>query len=231
MKISQSNILNMVKAVYDLMMRNAGLWENKELVKRCVEKIYEMWTKIRRTAMLQEQNKTKGYTAEKNRQRALLEDCLYCFAGRLKIYAESEENVVVAEQMSVTKTGLKKLSLNNLITKAELATETAQSLMPIPEVFELDQDSINELTALSGSTEEKNAHRDMVYGEHSEHTASLKRQFDALRKEMKRLDTLVEAYIGETEFVSTYFFTRKVYDLKGGGNRKKDEGDGDGPEK
>ncbi|MDR1172682.1 MAG: hypothetical protein LBL24_09535, partial [Bacteroidales bacterium] len=70
------------------------------------------------------------------------------------------------------------------------------------------------------TTEGLNAHRDAVRGEHTENTSHLTGLFSQLREELKLMDTQVDAYIDDEEFLRTYFITRRIHDVKSGGAKK-----------
>jgi hypothetical protein len=48
-----------------------------------------------------------------------------------------------------------------------------------------------------------------------EATARLQELFTQVRKQLKTLDDLVEAYVEDDAFVATYFNARRIHDLKG----------------
>ncbi len=219
MRRSQSNYFNMAKSVCDV-FGNSQVWRGNALIEESVAKITDLCAKINREATKQQQNDTKGYTASKEQERTLLEDRTFRLGGRLKVYAQKTGDKVVAAQVTFTRSTLDILSMNNLLTTARSVLETATGLLPTLAPYQVTQADVDELQQSVTVTEGLNAHRDAVRGERTENTTHLALLFSELRNELKLMDTQVEAYIDDEEFLRTYFITRRIHDIRGGSAKK-----------
>jgi hypothetical protein len=209
-------------AICDLFLNWNNLWKDKPLIAKGVERLNALLVRIKHEAMMQEKNKTKGYTAEKDKQRDHLEEMLIRLAGKLRVYAHDAKDAVVVSQMKMPITSLSRLSLNVLLARANAIVQTATQLMPIPDEYEIKQEDIDELMEMMKYTGNLNAHRDAIQGERSGNTALLKNLFVELREEMEKMDLQVKAYITNPEFTNVYFFTRRIRDTRGGSTKKKE---------
>jgi ElaB/YqjD/DUF883 family membrane-anchored ribosome-binding protein len=89
--------------------------------------------------------------------------------------------------------------------------------------YEVDQTMIDRLRNLAGQLETLYAQRDTVVDERMEATTRIEQLFKQLRKQLKTLDDLVEAYIKDDVFTATYFNSRRIHDLKGRYAKKEDD--------
>ncbi len=220
MKRSQSNYFNMAKATCEVFAGNGNVWQGEPLIVEGVTNLTDLCAKINREATMQQQNETKGHTANKEQERTLLEDRTFRIGGRLKVYAQKTGDKVTAAQVAFSRSSLDELSLNKLLTAARSVAESATRLLPSLAAYKVTQTDVDELKRSIDTTEGLNAHRDAVKGERTENTSHLVILFSELRKELKLMDTQVEAYIDDEEFLRTYFITRRIHDVKGGSAKK-----------
>ncbi len=220
---SQSNYFNMAKAVCDIFNSNNQLWQDNELIAEGVAKLTGLCSDVNRESAMQLQNDTKGYTASKEQARTRLEDLLYRVSSRVKVYAQKNGDKVTFALVSFSRSSLDQLSLNKLLIKARSVVDTCNGLLQELEPYRVKQEDVDELQQSIEATEGLNAHRDVVFGQRSENTSHLAGLFAKLREELKLMDTQVDAYIDDEEFLKAYFNTRRIHDVKSGGAPKKQE--------
>lgn len=217
MNRAQSNFFNMGKSVYDLFY-NSSMWQDIPLLASSVEKVGKLCMRIGDEVVKQQKNNTMGYTATKERERTLLEDRLFRVATCVKLFALTEDDNVLLQQVSFSRTFIDNLALNSLLATARAVADSASENLEDLEPFKVTQEDINELQDSIAATEEINAHRDTVQSEHTENTAHLKLLISALRKELNVMDVQVKVFITDEEFLRTYFIARRVHSVRGGGS-------------
>jgi hypothetical protein len=67
------------------------------------------------------------------------------------------------------------------------------------------------------------AARDAVVDQRIEATADLDKLFNTARNQLKILDDLVEGYLEDETFITTYFNARRIHDLGGKKTKKQEE--------
>jgi len=218
----QSNYFNMGKGVYAVFQGNT-VWKGIGLIEEGVANIGNLCGQINDEIVKQQRNETPGYTAGKERKRTELEDRLYGVGVRLKVYAQKTDADVLAAQVAFTRSGLDVMGLNKLLGVARKVCDRALELIAELGPYQITQADIDGLQAAITATEETNAVRDAVRSEHTGNTEQLALLIGALRKELKLMDTQVEAFIGDEEFRRIYFAARRVHDVRGSGSKKADE--------
>lgn len=218
----QSNVYNMAKSLVVFFGKSEPVWEAEELVVVSVDRIIVIVDKIADVAALQKKNETPAYTATKDQQRGLLENEVYRFCGRMMVYAVKEEDAMTAKLVKITRTKISNMSINKLLSFSRVIADVAEELLVDLAAYKLTQVDVDSLRELIVSTERLAAERDSAKGEHCENTLHLERLFKELQTELKLMDTQVVAYIEDKEFLDTYFFTRRVYDVRGGSGKKEE---------
>jgi hypothetical protein len=223
MNKSQSNYFNMGKGVYTVFQVDDA-WKGVAMIEEGVENIGNLCDQITEEIAKQKKNETPGYTAGRERRRTALEDVLYAMGVRLKVYAQRTEDDVLAALVSFSRSALDTMGLNKLLGLARTVCYRAAELLPALELYQIAQADVDGLLAAIATTEETNAYRDAVRSEHTGNTAQLGLLLAALRKELKLMDTQVEAFVKDEEFRRIYFAARRVHDVRGGNGSKKTEG-------
>jgi hypothetical protein len=215
MKQTQSNYLNMVNVVLQHFDDHAPVYENIRIVASSVGKVHSTVDSINEVALKQNKNNPTGYTATKEQTRDLLETTLYVTALRVRSYAGTTGDEVLAQKTQFSRSALDMLRTDDLCLAANtLADACVEHLTGLAE-YQVDQTVVDKLRELAKNTKTLYAKRDKVIDERMEATARLKELFTQLRGLLKTLDDLVEAYIEDDVFVATYFNARRIHDLKG----------------
>jgi hypothetical protein len=220
MKKSQSNYYNMGKGVYDVFNSRPEAWKSNALITEGVGNIGRICGAIGEEAVKQETNATAGYTASLDRERTRTEDLTSLMAKRMKVFAHKTGNDVLAAEVSFSRSSLDQLSLNRLLVKATAVAKCAALYLSQLEPYQVTEGDVEILQASIAACGELSAHRTTVKSEHIENTGHLEELFDALRKELKLMDTQVEAFVTDEEFLKTYFIARRVHDVRGGSGKK-----------
>lgn len=222
MNKSQSNYFNMAKAVRSF-FNDSQAWRGMPLIEQGVAKISSLCDGISEEAANQYKNQTAGYTSSKEHERKGLENMLYLVATRIKVYAQRNNDLELAAEVGFSRSKLKGLTLNNLILTARTVTDSASLIVEQLEQYNVSQIDIDNMYSSIEKTAELAARRDTVRSERTENTAHLAMLFGELRNELKLMDTQVEAFVADESFVRTYFFVRRVNDLRGGNAKKSSE--------
>ncbi|MDR2907593.1 MAG: hypothetical protein LBU91_06365 [Bacteroidales bacterium] len=219
MKKSQSNYLNMVKAVCDVFESNSSAWGDVGLVKDAFFDVCELVKAVETAAAKQVENAPEGHTAAKEAARTALEDLLFNLGRKLRAFGRIEEDAVVERQSSFSRSALDDLSLNNLLNVsraiAELCKVRAEQLKP----YEIDEVALTNLQLATDKLAKLNAHRDAVVDSRMENTASIVDLLSKTREKLKTLDALVEGFFDDEAFLAVYFSARRVHDVKGGSKK------------
>ncbi|MDR2927559.1 MAG: hypothetical protein LBV41_05080 [Cytophagaceae bacterium] len=210
----QSNYVYMAKAVSITFHKNESLWADELLIADGVKAIDRMLEKIDTEAVSQKSNETPGFTAVKDQKRDMLEEALFRMGGRLKVYAIRNDDVKIMENVRFTHTDLEDLSMNALLAVARTVATAAEGLLPVLAEYKITQSDVSALRELAGATDQLYAERDAAYSERSKNTSQLAALISQLRRQLKLMDTQVEAYIDNEEFLKTYFFARRVHDVR-----------------
>ncbi|MDR2910365.1 MAG: hypothetical protein LBV47_03230 [Bacteroidales bacterium] len=219
----QSSYFNMAKSVIAV-FRSYTVWEGIMLIEAGVNSVGKLIIQINEEIVKQQQNETPGYTAEKYRRRTTLEDRLFGVAVKLNVYAQQTNNDILAAQVTLTRSDISKKALNNLLGLARNVNAYALELLPVLENFQITKADIDELQAAILETEETSSIRDAIRSERVGNTEQLSALIEKIRKELKLMDTQVEAFIKDEEFVRTYFAARRVHDVRSNTRNKPENG-------
>jgi hypothetical protein len=170
---------------------------------------------VNAAALKQNENKPVGYTASKEQTRDMLEATIYLTALRVRSYAGAIGNEVLAQKTRFSRSSLDALKTNDLCIVANTLADACEEYSGDLVEYLGDQSTVNRLRELAAETTTLYAKRDTVVDERMEATARLKQLFAELRRLLKALNDLVEAFIDDDVFVATYFNARRTHDLKG----------------
>jgi hypothetical protein len=190
----------MGKSVLVTFHKNENVWTGEPLIVEGVGNINSLLGKIDVEAARQKNNETPGFTAVKEQKRDMLEEALFRVCGRLKVYAVRSGDAKMAEKVRFTRTDLDNMSMNALLAAART------------------------VAGLADATDRLYSERDAAQSERTKNTSQLAALVSRLRSELKLMDTQVEAYIDDEEFLRTYFAARRVHDVRGGSAKKPDNG-------
>ncbi|MDR0733537.1 MAG: hypothetical protein LBF08_05715 [Dysgonamonadaceae bacterium] len=220
MKISQSNHLNMLKAVLMHFDGNVSAWTGISVVSAGVTALKVTITDIIATATKQSENNPVGYTAAKEHAREKLEHLVYQTALRVRSYANMAGDEVLLETMHFSRSFLDDLGINNFLTRSRVVVDACVANLSKLGDYQITQETVADLQQRIDQTAQLYAQRDTVVDQRMEATARLKKLFAQARKQLKVLDDLVEAYIEDDAFVATYFNARRIHDVHGRKNQE-----------
>jgi hypothetical protein len=143
----------------------------------------------------------------------------------VRSYAGVTENEVLLEKTNFSRSALHILRSNDLFHIANMMANICEEHLTVLAEYEVDQAMVDKLRKLANQFETLYAQRDTVIDERMEATARLNQLFTQLRKQLKTLDDLVEAYIKDDSFTSTYFNARRIHDIRGRQTKKEKEED------
>lgn len=218
----QKNYVYMAQGVLDVFDGRKPLWENIPVLAGCVVRVAGLCGDINRAVKEQGENSSTGYTTAKDQARTDLEDCLFVTGSRLKAYAVVEHDPVAEALVRFSRSALDNMSLASLLTCARIVVDScvahgdklqADYMVTDAEVVVL-QELIDRVATL-------NAHRNTVNGQRVETTVRLATLLSRLRSEIKLLDTLVDGYVTDEEFLTVYFAVRRIHDVRGGSSSNK----------
>jgi hypothetical protein len=218
----QGNYVYMGKSVLVTFHKNESVWMGEPLIVEGVGRIDGLLGKIDVEAVRQKDNETPSFTAVKEQKRDLLEEALFRVGGRLKVYAVRSGDVKIAEKVRFTRTDLDEMSMNALLATARTVAGVAEGLSEALAAYRITPEDVAALYELADVTDRLHAERDAAQSERSKNTSQLAALIGQLRSELKLMDTQVEAYIDNEEFLSTYFFARRIHDVRGGGKKGTD---------
>jgi hypothetical protein len=214
MKASQGNYLNMLNAVLDTMDSNQPLWEAIPLIVAGNGRLKTLRTSLEEAAAKQKENASTGHTAAKELARTALENKLFDAGKKLRAYAIVEEDAVAESQSNFSRSALDTLSLLNLLT---LSRAIVKIITPLLEQLKDYGITAEDMTALQADIEKLstlNAHRDAVVDLRMTYTESITKTLSATRRELRKLDSLVEAFINDEMFLSLYFNARRIHNVR-----------------
>jgi hypothetical protein len=205
----------MAGAVMQHFDNHAETWSNVRTVATGVTKVRSAMDAINAVALKQNENNPVGYTASKEQTRDMLEATTYLTALRVRSYAGAIGNEVLAQKTQFSRSSLDDLRTNDLCIVANTLADACEEYSGDLAEYQVDQSTVNKLRERAAKTNTLYAQRDTVVDERMEATARLKQLFAELRRLLKTLDDLVEAFIDDDVFVATYFNARRIHDLKG----------------
>jgi hypothetical protein len=220
----QSNYVYMGKSVLVTFHKNENVWTGEQLIVEGVGKIHDLLGKIDVEAARQKDNETPGFTAVKEQKRDMLEEALFRVCGRLKVYAVRSGDAKMAEKVRFTRTDLNNMSMTTLLTAARTVAGLAEGLPEALAAYRVTPEDVAALRELAGVTDRLYAERDAAQSERTKNTSQLAALISRLRSELKLMDTQVEAYIDDEEFLRTYFAARRIHDVRSGSIKKPDNG-------
>jgi hypothetical protein len=223
MNRKQSNFMHMAKSALVTFQKHESAWIEEPLVIEELTRVSKLIEQIDKEAVRQKENETPGFTAAKDQQRDALEDWLFLVGGRLKVFAAKNGDRLTAEKVRFSQTKLGKMPLNDLLATARTTADAAENLLEELAAYKVTQSEVDALRELANKTDLLYSQRDAARGEHSENTFRLTELIEQLRVELQLLDTLLEAYIEDEEFLGAYFFARRIYDVRGGSARTTEE--------
>jgi hypothetical protein len=210
----QNNYLNMVVAVLKHFDNYTSIWSEINLILMILEKVRSIVKAILATAIKQAENNPVGYTASKEQTRDILETMLYQIALRVRTYARITDNKVLVEKTRFSRSSLDLLGNNDLVIVSNMLADACTEHLAELVDYQVDQAMVDKLQELATQTKTLYAQRDTVIDERMEATARLQQLFTQVRKQIKILDDMVEGYIEDDTFVTTYFNARRIHNLK-----------------
>ncbi len=143
----QQNRVDMFNTTHGYMMENQTVWANSSAMQETVADLEASIDVINGISAKQSGN-TTGVTADKEQARTNYEDLVFDLADQVGAYAAKIENLVLEAQVDITRTGLDKLTNDDLIrigdTVALLVSENLTALAP----YLVTQADLDELTTL-----------------------------------------------------------------------------------
>jgi ElaB/YqjD/DUF883 family membrane-anchored ribosome-binding protein len=213
----------MATAVLQHFENHVNIWIDVKIVSLQREKVNQTVEAIKVAAIKQVECNPVGYTASKDQTRDLLESILYQTALYVRSYAGIAENEILLEKTNFSRSALHILRENDLLRVANMIADICEEYLADLAEYEVDQAMIDKLRKLTSQLETLYAQRDIVIDERMEATARIEQLLKQLRKQLKTLDDLVEAYIKDDIFISTYFNSRRIHDIKGRYAKKEDK--------
>jgi hypothetical protein len=216
MQKTQSNYLNMAKAVCEIFDNSRDVWENKSLLIASYERLKSFCDNISGAAAKQKENAPEGHTAAKKSASNELKDLLFGVGRKLRAFARLEADAVIEHQSNFSRSSLDNLSFNNLLNLARAITEVCKARLEQLKPYEIDEILLNNLQDATEKLAKLNAHRDAVMNFRMENTAAIADLIAKTRQELKTLDALVAGFVEDEAFLTVYFSSRRIHDLKGG---------------
>lgn len=209
----QQNRLDMFNVVDGYMVANGALWQSVPAVQETVDDLEASIEVIDGLTGKQSAN-TTGVTADKEQARTAYEDMIFELADQVGAFAAKKENVALAAQVEITRTGLDKLTDDDLIkigdTVARLTGENLTALAPYL-VTQADLDELAALKTRFGGV--KGAPRVAIAGRASQ-TDTLPEALNATNRVLtNRLDRLMTRFRRtHPEFFAGYEKARVIVD-------------------
>ncbi|MDR0604349.1 MAG: hypothetical protein LBG80_08625 [Bacteroidales bacterium] len=222
MRKSQDNYLNMAIAVMQHFANHVNVWINTKIVALYREKVNQTVEEIKTARLKQTDSNPVGHTASKAQTRDVLETTLYQVALCVRSYAGVTENEVLLEKTNFSRSALYILRENDLCSIAMVIVNVCMEHLSELAEYGIDQTIVDNLRNLANQLQTLYAQRDIVIDERMEATAHIEQLLKQLRKQLKTLDDLVEVYIKDDTFVSTYFNSRRIHDIRGRRTKKED---------
>jgi hypothetical protein len=214
MKTSQGNYLNMVKAVGDIFDTNKPVWENIPQIVTGSGNLKIFVADINKASTGQKENASSGHTAAKELARTTLEDRLFSIGKKLRAYAIVEEDSVAEDHSAFSRALLDQLSFNNLLNLGRAVQEIVKPRLESVKEYGIVEEDLSNLQADIDKLSVLNAHRDAVVDLRMVYTEFISEKFSAIRRELRKLDALVEAFIDDEAFHSLYFNARRIHNTK-----------------
>ncbi|MDR2927572.1 MAG: hypothetical protein LBV41_05145 [Cytophagaceae bacterium] len=210
----------MANTVVDTFNVRQEVWIKIPFIAIVHARITMLCTDINNASKEQIINDTTGYTDARDNSRSILEDKILIIKSRLKTYAIIENNPVVLKQADISESKLNRMSLSTLLSTARSIAELCITNADQLQTFMITAADGEQLLELAKQTSELNAHRNTVSGQHTENTSRLDELFARLRKDFKLMDTMVDGYIDNEEFLTIYHNVRRIHDVRGRSSSK-----------
>lgn len=171
----------------------------------------------------QQSNNPKGYTSKKDQDLENLVNLCYKLALRIKNYAVSINDPVLARPVNFSRSELEAGKETDVLNRCLTIIDKANSITATaPEEFKITPNLIAQATTVAAAINPDKAERDIVSGTRTTSTAQLGSLFNEARLKLKIVDDFIEgdADDNSADFVHSYFIMRKTVNHSGGGSKK-----------
>jgi transcriptional regulator of heat shock response len=223
MRRTQNNYLIMAVSVLKHFANYVGTWINIKIIASAREDVSKTIDEINAVSLKQTANNPVGHTEMKEQTRDMLESVLYRIALRVRSYARMMKDSVLKEKTHFSRSSLHVMRVNDLCLTANALVDACMEHLGNLAEYQVDQAMLDRLRELSDETKSLYVQRENITDERSEATERLQQLFSQLREQIKTLDDLVEGYIDDDVFVSTYFNARRIHDLRGRHSKNEEE--------
>lgn len=210
----QENSLTMFKAVTALFQNLPAAWNGCEPVADSFTSFETLVSQIEKTALRQQESKTKGYTAERNQYQLALAEKAYSIVLKLRAFAKRTNNEVLRKAIDVSLSSLQNMPEQKVIGQCQIIHEKGKKHQVDAAAYKITDEALAELQSAIDGFKPLGSFRDTVGDQLSVATDGLDSLFGQARETLDILDDEVEALIEDADFISAYTEARKITDRK-----------------
>lgn len=219
----QINYFTMVQAVLKWLTDNSAVWSGIAPIAEEVSQLQIIAAKLNASYLKQTENKTPGFTSNKDIAFENMELIAYNIAIKIRAYARKINNMVIFNAVNFSLTDLSHGPEEDQVQHCKMIKDQAIANLADLTDYKVTATNITTLQTAIETAEPLIAERDDAKGMGIESTGALANDFKEIVKIFIKLDELIEALIPASEetFENTYFATRRINDHKGGGGKSK----------
>lgn len=210
----QENSLTMFKAVSALFQNSQTIWNTSVAVSESFATFQTLLSQIENTALMQEENKTSGYTSDKNQQKMVLAEKAYSIVLKLRAFAKRSKNEVLKNAVDISLSSLQRHPDQSLLNQCQIIHDKGKQHQIAAAAYNITDADLAGLQTLIDGFKPLTGIRDLVGDQFSVATDGLDSLFGQARETLDILDDEVEALIQDANFISAYQESRKTTDRR-----------------
>lgn len=200
----------MYLAIIDLFERSGGVWNSNAPLVTAYTRFKTLVKDITDNSLIQQQNDTTGYTADKKAKRDELVKATFSLCLKLKSFANVNGNTILAKSATLSMNDLEDLSETELINTATTLADTAHHYTTVAADFQVTPELITQLQQDVNNYTPLIIHRNSVGNKRSLATANLKTLYSNAAKQLKLVNDLLNALVDDKAFVDAFYQAKKM---------------------
>ncbi len=221
----QQNSLNMYQAVIDLFNVSPAVWNTIIPVLNAFGLFHGLYDQLTGKGLNQQQGNTKGYTAQKNKQKAALIKLAKGLALKLTGYAKVNNNAILLQAVDYSISQLDRSREFDLVNICQTIHNKGVEFKTAAADYDITDGELADMQTALDLFKPMSTKRDNVGDTRTLATGSIEKMLKEGVRLLDLLDPLVEGLIKNKEFVDAYFQARKITDRTGRGKGKDENND------
>ena len=206
----QQEMRLMFLAVIDLFERSADVWNGVAPIVPVYNRFKDLVKDISDMSLIQQQNRTVGYTADKKAKREELIKSTFSLALKLKSFAKVTGNTILETAADYSVTDLEQLTETELLNTATTLAASAWQYSTTAAAYQVTPEVINGLSQNINNYTPLIIQRDSVGDKRKIATVNLKSLYADAVKQLKLVNDLLNALVDDKAFIDGFVQAKRM---------------------